>query len=69
MLEGTDVIEVIPVLGPTVYGLRFNTKEGITTDANVRRALIMATDRQALIDVLGGNGQIIARCRAAAARI
>ncbi|WBU57897.1 ABC transporter substrate-binding protein [Paracoccus sediminicola] len=61
VLEGTDGIEVISVPGPTVYGLRFNTKEGITTDANVRRALIMATDRQALIDAfLGGNGQIIA---------
>lgn len=61
VLERDESIDVITVPGPSVQGLRFRTTGAITEDVNVRRALIMATDRQAIIDaLLGGNGEVIA---------
>ncbi len=54
-------LEVRSVPGPTVYALRFNTKTGITKDVRVRKALIMAVDRNAIIkSILGGQATPIA---------
>ena len=47
--------------GPTTLALRFNTRDGITKDANVRRALVMAVDRDAIVkQILGGNAEPVA---------
>ena len=47
--------------GPTTLALRFNTKAGITQDVNVRRAMIMAVDRDAIIkNLLQGNAEPVA---------
>ncbi len=54
-------LEVRSVPGPTVYALRFNTKNGITKDPRVRKAFIMAVDREAIIkSILGGQATAIA---------
>lgn len=42
-------LKVESVTGPTVVVLRYNTKNGITKDPNVRKAMIMAVDREAII--------------------
>lgn len=53
--------QVVSVPSPTVEALRFNTQSGITADERVRQAMIMAIDRQAIVDsILGGEGQVIA---------
>ncbi len=53
--------QVVSVASPTVEALRFNTQSGITADERVRQAMIMAVDRQAIVDsILGGEGQVIA---------
>lgn len=55
-----DGIKVVSVPSPTVEALRFNTQEGITSDKRVRQAMIMAVDRQSIIDsILAGEGQVI----------
>lgn len=47
--------------GPTALALRLNTKEGITKDVNVRRALVKAVDRDAIVkQILQGNAEPIA---------
>lgn len=52
---------VVSVPSPTVEALRFNTESGITADERVRQAMIMAVDRQAIINsILAGEGQLIA---------
>ncbi|WP_249975306.1 ABC transporter substrate-binding protein [Vreelandella olivaria] len=52
---------VVSVPSPTVEAIRFNTQSGITADERVRKALIMAVDRQAIIDsILAGEGEMIA---------
>ena len=53
--------EVVSVASPTVEALRFNTQTGITADERVRQAIIMAVDRQAIVDsILAGEGNVIA---------
>ncbi|MER8524459.1 ABC transporter substrate-binding protein [Mesorhizobium sp. M1076] len=51
-VEQDPNLNVKSVTGPFVSGLRFNTKTGITKDENVRKALIMAVDREAIIKSL-----------------
>lgn len=60
-VEGDSKLAIVTSPGPTVYALRFNTRDGITKDERVRKALIMAVDRDAIINsVLGGQAQPIA---------
>lgn len=60
-IEADDKLEIVSVTSPTVYALRFNTGNGITADERVRKAMIMAVDRKAIIDaVLGGQAKQIA---------
>ncbi|GGB61822.1 peptide ABC transporter substrate-binding protein [Tistrella bauzanensis] len=60
-IKADDRLEVVSVTSPTVYALRFNTRDGITADARVRKALIMAVDRKTIIDaILGGQASQIA---------
>lgn len=54
-------LSIVSTAGPTVYSLRFNTQEGITSDQRVRRALIMAVDRDTIVSsILGGQASVIA---------
>jgi peptide/nickel transport system substrate-binding protein len=54
-------LAVESIVGPTVTMLRFNAADGITKDPAVRKALIEAIDRDAIIDqILQGNGKAIA---------
>jgi peptide/nickel transport system substrate-binding protein len=54
-------LSVVSTAGPTVYSLRFNTEDGITSDERVRRALIMAVDRDTIVSaILGGQASVIA---------
>lgn len=41
--------KVVAVPGPITLALRFNTKEGVTANKAVRKALVMAVDRDAII--------------------
>ncbi|HSH47392.1 MAG TPA: ABC transporter substrate-binding protein [Halomonas sp.] len=65
-INNHDGTSVVSVPSPTVEALRFNTQSGITTDERVRKALIMAVDRQAIIDsILAGEGEMIASFQSA----
>jgi peptide/nickel transport system substrate-binding protein len=60
-IEADPNLDIVTTPGPTVYALRFNTRDGITNDPRVRKAMIMAVDREAIINsVLGGQAQPIA---------
>ncbi|CDN57245.1 Extracellular solute-binding protein, family 5 middle family protein 21 (plasmid) [Neorhizobium galegae bv. officinalis bv. officinalis str. HAMBI 1141] len=60
-IQGNSKLAVVTSPGPTVYALRFNTRDGITKDPKVRQALIMGVDRDAIIkSILGGQAQPIA---------
>jgi len=60
-VEKSPNLNLVSIPGPTVVSLRLNTKEGITKDVNVRKALIMGIDRDAIIKaVLLGHGKPIA---------
>lgn len=60
-INNHDGASVVSVSSPTVEALRFNTQSGITADERVRKAMIMAVDRQAIIDaILAGEGEMIA---------
>jgi peptide/nickel transport system substrate-binding protein len=53
-------LAVLSVPGPTVVVLRFNTRNGITKDENVRKALIMAVDRDTIVkEILLGQAKPI----------
>jgi peptide/nickel transport system substrate-binding protein len=53
-------LDVLSVPGPTVAVLRFNTKNGITKDEKVRKALIMAVDRETITqEILLGQAKPI----------
>jgi len=59
-INGNSKLKVMSVPGPTVYALRFNTRDGITKDVRVRKAMIMAVDREAIIkSILGGQATAI----------
>ncbi|TCL64159.1 ABC transporter substrate-binding protein [Rhizobium sp. BK251] len=60
-VQGDSKLAIVTSPGPTVYALRFNTRDGITKDERVRKALIMGVDRDAIINsVLGGQAVPIA---------
>ncbi|MFD2237444.1 ABC transporter substrate-binding protein [Aureimonas populi] len=60
-IESASNLELVSVPGPTVYSLRFNTRDGITADPRVRRALVMAVDRATIIEaILAGQARPIA---------
>lgn len=60
-IEADSNLELLAVPGPTVDALRFNTRDGITKDERVRKALIMAVDRDAIIQsILAGQAEPIA---------
>ncbi|WP_421847182.1 ABC transporter substrate-binding protein [Marinomonas sp.] len=65
-IEKDPNLEVVTTISPTVYAMRFNTKNGITKDEKVRKALIYGVDRQAIIDsILGGQAAQIASFQSA----
>jgi peptide/nickel transport system substrate-binding protein len=60
-IKADQNLNLVSVTSPTVYALRFNTRDGITADPRVRKAMIMAVDRGAIIDaILGGQAKQIA---------
>ena len=60
-INNHDGASIVSVASPTVEAIRFNTQSGITADERVRKAMIMAVDRQAIIDsILAGEGEMIA---------
>ena len=60
-IKADDDLQIISTAGPTVLALRFNTRSGITADPRVRRALIMAVDRDSIVkEILGGEAEVIA---------
>lgn len=60
-IKGDPKLEVESITGPDVSMLRFNNTDGITKDPAVRKALIQAVDRDAIIEqILQGNGKPIA---------
>jgi peptide/nickel transport system substrate-binding protein len=65
-IEKDPKLKVVTTVSPTVYALRFNTKNGITKDERVRKAMIYGVDRQAIIDsILGGQAAPIASFQSA----
>ncbi|WP_027997930.1 ABC transporter substrate-binding protein [Sinorhizobium arboris] len=61
VIQGDSKLEVLSVPGPTVDALRFNTRDGITADPKVRKALIMAVDRASIVQsLLAGQATEIA---------
>ncbi len=64
-VEKSDNLKLISITGPTTVALRLNTKNGITKDVNVRKAMIMGIDRDAIIKaVLLGHAKPIASFQA-----
>lgn len=64
-VEKDPKLSLISITGPTVVALRLNTQNGITKDVNVRKALIMGIDRDAIIKaVLLGHAKPIASFQA-----
>ena len=65
-IESDNNLEIVSVPGPTVDALRFNTRDGITADPRVRKAIIMAVDRAAIVQsILAGQGAEIASFQSA----
>ncbi|WP_172125800.1 MULTISPECIES: ABC transporter substrate-binding protein [unclassified Devosia] len=65
-IEQAPNLKVVSVPGPTVYSLRFKTDEGITADERVRRALVMAVDRDTIIEaILAGQATPISSFQSA----
>ena len=61
VIQGDSNLEIVSVPGPTVDALRFNTRDGITKDPKVRKAIIMAVDRGTIVkSILAGQGAEIA---------
>lgn len=53
--------DIVSTGGPTAYALRYNTRRGITRHRDVRRALIMAVDRDTIVkQLLLGQAKTIA---------
>jgi peptide/nickel transport system substrate-binding protein len=60
-IKADSNLELVSTAGPTVSALRFNTRDGITADPRVRKALIMAVDRETIVSaILGGEASVIA---------
>ena len=59
-IQSDPKLEVVTTAGPTVHSLRFNTRDGITADPRVRKALILGVDRDTIIQsILGGQAEAI----------
>ncbi|CPR17975.1 ABC transporter substrate-binding protein [Brenneria goodwinii] len=66
VIKGDAKLEVVSVPGPTVDALRFNTRDGITADLRVRKAIIMAVDRATIVkSILAGQASEIASFQSA----
>lgn len=66
VIEGDPNLEIVSVPGPTVDALRFNTRDGITSDVRVRRAIIHAVDRATIVEaILAGQAAEIASFQSA----
>lgn len=53
-------LQIVSVPGPTVYAMRFNTKDPLTAKQEVRKAIIMAVDRDTIVKtVLAGQAEPI----------
>jgi peptide/nickel transport system substrate-binding protein len=64
-LEKSSNVSLVSITGPMVVALRLNTRNGITKDVNVRKAMIMGIDRDAIIKaVLLGHAKPIASFQA-----
>lgn len=60
-VKADDKLAIVSVPSPTVYALRFNSRDGITKDERVRKAMIYGVDRQAITDsILAGQAEPIA---------
>jgi peptide/nickel transport system substrate-binding protein len=60
VIEGDANLAIVSVPGPTVDALRFNTRDGITADPKVRKAIIMAVDRATIVQsILAGRASEI----------
>jgi peptide/nickel transport system substrate-binding protein len=60
-IKADPKLEVESITGPTVASFRFDTSGGITRNVEVRKAIIEAVDRDAIISqILQGNGKPIA---------
>jgi len=65
-IEANDTVDLVNVAGPTVVYLSLDVTRGITQNADARRALAMAIDREAIIEaLLAGYGSPIASLQAA----
>jgi len=61
-IKADSNLELVTTAGPTVYSLRYNTRDGITADERVRRALTMAVDRETIVSsILGGEAEVISQ--------
>lgn len=57
-IEKAANLNLVSITGPTVTVARFNTKTGPTTDERVRKAIIMAVDRDAIVkQILQGQAK------------
>ena len=60
IIANSASLRLISITGPTVTVLRFNTARGPTTDARVRKAMILAVDRDAIVkQVLEGQAKSV----------
>ncbi|MFC0278654.1 ABC transporter substrate-binding protein [Falsigemmobacter intermedius] len=65
-IKADENLELVSTAGPTVYALRYNTRDGITADPRVRKALIMAVDRETIVkEILGGEAEVIGQFQGA----
>lgn len=60
IVEKSPTLQLVSITGPTVNVLRLNTARGPTTDVRVRRAMIMAVDREAIVkQILQGQAKTV----------
>lgn len=60
-IKADPKLKVSSITGPTVLVLRFDTRDGVTKNVAVRKAIIEAVDRDAIVtQILQGNGTPVA---------
>jgi len=60
-IANAPTLNLVSITGPTVTVARFNTRNGPTKDERVRKAIIMAVDRDAIVkQILQGQAQTVA---------